>query len=124
MTNLPSAWIWVVGLFAPLIASVLLKKNWDGRIKQLIAFLLSMALAFLVMYLDGSLAKVIAAGTLPVILGAILGETEAAYKQIWSPLILTTEVEKQATVDVKQVLYVEKAVPIVEAGKPIEPPAV
>jgi hypothetical protein len=113
-------WIWVVGLFAPLIASVLLKKAWDGRIKQLIAFLLSMALAFLVMYLDGSLAKVIAAGNLPVILGAILGETEAAYKQIWSPFLLTTAVEKKATVDVKQVLYVDKAVPIIEAGKSLE----
>src|SRR5664280_2873110 len=121
MTNLPSMWIWVVGLFAPLIASVLLKKNWDGRIKQLIAFALSIGLAFLVMWLDGSLAKVIAAGNLPVILGAILGEAEAAYKQIWSPFLLTTTVEKQATVDVKQVLYVDKAVPIIEAGKPIVP---
>jgi hypothetical protein len=110
----------VVGLFAPLIASVLLKKNWDGRIKQLIAFSLSIGLAFLVMWLDGSLAKVIAAGNLPIILGAVLGEAEVAYKQVWSPFVLTTEVEKQATVDVKQVLYVEKAVPIVEAGKPID----
>jgi hypothetical protein len=112
-------WIWVIGLFAPLIASVLLKKAWDGRIKQLIAFLLSVGLAFLVMWLDGSLSKVIAAGNLPIILGAILGETEAAYKQIWSPFLLTTAVEKQATAELKQVLYVDKAIPTIEAGAKI-----
>jgi hypothetical protein len=122
MANLPSVWIWVVGFFAPIIASVLLKKGWDGRVKQLIAFALSVGLAFLVMWLDGSLAKVIAAGNLPYILGAILGETELAFKQIWSPYLLTTPVEKQATVDLKQVLYVDKAVPIIDAGKPIVPP--
>lgn len=122
MNNLPSMWIWVIGFFAPIIASVLLKKNWDGRIKQLIAFALSIGLAFLVMWLDGSLAKVIAAGNLPYILGAILGEAEFAFKQIWSPYLLETAVEKQATVDLKQVLYVDKAVPIIDAGKPIVPP--
>ena len=121
MNNLPSMWIWVIGFFAPIIASVLLKKNWDGRIKQLIAFALSIGLAFLVMWLDGSLANVIAAGNLPYILGAILCEAEFVFKQIWSPYLLTTPVEKQATVDVKQVLYVDKAVPIIEAGKPIIP---
>jgi hypothetical protein len=120
MSNLPSVWIWVIGFFAPIIASVLLKKAWDGRIKQLIAFALSIGLAFLVMWLDGSLAKVIAAGNLPIILGAILGEAEFAFKQIWSPYLLTTAVEKKATVDLKQVLYVDKAVPLIEAGKSLE----
>lgn len=122
MNNLPSMWIWVIGFFAPIIASVLLKKAWDGRIKQLIAFVLSIGLAFLVMWLDGSLAKVIAAGNLPYILGAILGEAEFAFKQIWSPFLLETAVEKKATVDLKQVLYVDKAIPIIDAGKPIVPP--
>jgi hypothetical protein len=117
MANLPSAWLWVVGLFAPLIASVLLKKNWDGRIKQLIAFSLAVGLAFLVMWIDGTLSKVIAAGNLPMILGAILGEAEVAFKQVWEPYLLTTPVEKKATTDLKEMLYVEKAVPIIEAGK-------
>jgi len=123
MTNLPSAWIWVVGFFAPIIASVLLKKNWDGRIKQLIAFALSVGLALLVMWLDGSLKTVFSSGNWPVILGAVIGETEFAFKQVWEPHLLTTAVEKQATVDLKQVLYVDKAVPIIDAGKPIVPPA-
>jgi hypothetical protein len=123
MANLPSAWIWVVGFFAPIIASVLLKKNWDGRIKQLIAFALSIGLAFLVMWLDGSLAKVIAAGNLPAILGAILGEAEFAFKQVWEPHLLTTPIEKKATAELKEVLYVDKAVPVILAGTPIAPDA-
>lgn len=121
MNNLPSMWIWVIGFFAPIIASVLLKKNWDGRIKQLIAFALAVGLAILVMWLDGSLKTVVASGNWPIILGAVLGEAEFAFKQVWEPHLLTTAVEKQATVDLKQVLYVDKAIPIIDAGKPIVP---
>jgi hypothetical protein len=121
MENLPSMWVWVIGLFAPILASVLLKKEWDGRLKQLIAFSFSIGVAFLVMWIDGSLPDVIAGGNLPVILGAVLGEAEVAYKQIWSPYLLTTAIEKTATSELKTVLYVDKAVPVIEAGAPIAP---
>jgi hypothetical protein len=112
-------WLWVIGLFAPIIASVLLKKEWDGRLKQLIAFSFSIGVAFLVMWIDGSLSEVIAAGNLPVILGAVLGEAEVAYKQIWQPYVLTTAVEKTANAELKTVLYIDKAVPVIEAGASI-----
>lgn len=117
MDNLPSMWLWVIGLFAPIIASVLLKPQWDGRLKQLIAFSFSIALAFLVMWIDDSLATVIASGNLPVILGAVLGEAEIAYKQIWSPYLLTTPLEKKVAAEVKEVLYIEKKVPVITATK-------
>lgn len=122
MEHLPTVWLWVVELFAPLIASVLLKPNWDGRLKQLIAFSFSIALGFLVMWVDGSLTSVLESGNLPIVLTAILGEAEVAYKQVWSPYVLTSAVEKKATVDLKDMLYVEKAVPVIEAGRPLTPP--
>lgn len=111
--HLPSVWIWIIEIFAPLIASVLLKKEWDGRIKQLIALAFSMACAFLVMWVDGTLAGVLANGNLPYILGAVFGEAEFFYKQLWSPYLLTTPVEKVANAELKDILYVQKATPII-----------
>lgn len=122
METLPSGWVWIIALIAPLVASVFLKKQWDGRIKQAIAMLLSVVLAILVMWIDGSLLT-LPLQNMAVVLGSVFGVAELMYKQVWGPLLLTTPVEKQATVDVKQVLYVDKAVPIIEAGKPIIPPA-
>lgn len=115
MEHLPSVWLWVVEIFAPLIASVLLKKEWDGRIKQLIALMFSIACAFLVMWVDGTLAGVIANGNLPYVLGAVFGEAELFYKQLWSPYLLTSPVEKQASAQLKDVLYVQKATPLITA---------
>jgi len=121
MTNLPSPWLWLVTLFAPIIASVVLKKNWDGRIRQLVAFSLSAALAILVMWVDGSLQGVFASGNWPYIIGSVLAVTEVAFKQVWEPHLLTTPVEQKAKVDLKEMLYVEKAVPIIEAGRSLVP---
>jgi len=119
--QLPSGWLWIVTLFAPLIGGAIIKKGWDDRIKQLIAVGLSILLAVLIMWVDGSLVK-LSFETLSVVLGSVFAVSELAYRQFWAPVILTTPVEKQATADVKQVLYVDKAVPIIEAGKPIVPP--
>ena len=115
MEHLPSMWLWVIEMFAPLIATVLLRPQWDGRIKQVIAFVFSMALGVLAMWIEGTLADVFASGNLPVVLSAILGEAEVFYKQVWSPLI-TTAVEKRATVELKDVLYVQKATPVITAA--------
>jgi hypothetical protein len=118
MDSLPSGWVWIIALIAPLIASIFLKKQWDGRIKQAIAMLLSVVLAILVMWIDGSLLT-LPLQNMAVVLGSVFGVAELMYKQVWAPLLLTTPVEKQATVEMKQVLYVEKAVPIIEAGTKI-----
>jgi len=116
MEHLPTAWLWVVEFFAPLIASVLLKKEWDGRIKQLIAMAFSVGCAFLIMWVDGTLPGVLANGNLPYILGAVFGEAELVYKQLWSPYLLTTPVEKVANAELKSVLYVQKATPVITAA--------
>lgn len=117
---LPSGWLWVITLFAPLLSSVIVKKAWDDRIKQAVAMLLSVVLAILIMWVDGSLMT-LPFGNMSIVLGSVFAVSELAYRQIWSPLILTTPVEKKATVELKEVLYVDKAVPVIEAGKALDP---
>jgi hypothetical protein len=56
-----------------------------------------------------------AGGNLPIILGAILGVAELMYKQVWAPL-MTTAVEKKASAQLKDVLYVQKATPLITAA--------
>lgn len=118
--QLPSGWLWVITLFAPLLASVIVKKAWDDRVKQAVAVLLSVVLALLIMWIDGSLMT-LPFGNMSIVLGSVFAVSELAYRQIWAPLILTTPVEKAATVALKEVLYVDKAVPVIEAGEPITP---
>jgi hypothetical protein len=114
MENLPSGWVWIIAILAPLIASLVINKTWDGRVKQGVAVLLSAALAVLVMWIDGDLAT-LPLGSLATVLGSVFGVAELMYKQVWAPLILDTPVEKQASVDLKQVLYVQKAIPLITA---------
>lgn len=118
--ELPSGWLWAITFFAPLLSSVIVKKAWDDRIKQAVAMLLSVVLAILIMWVDGSLMT-LPFGNMSIVLGSVFAVSELAYRQIWSPLILTTPVEKKATVELKEVLYVDKAVPIIEAGKALDP---
>jgi CBS-domain-containing membrane protein len=116
MSVLPSGWVWIIGLVAPLLASLVLKKSWDGRIKQAIAMGLSVGLAILVMWIDGSL-KTLPLENMAVVLGAVFGSAELMYKQVWQPLILDSPAEKAAYSELKQVLYVAKSVPAITATK-------
>lgn len=115
MEQLPSGWIWIIGLFTPLLAQVVLKKSWDGRLKQLIAMALSIALALLVMWIDGSLAT-LPRENLALVLASVFGEAELLYTQVWAPYLLTTPLEKEANHELKQVLYVQKAKPVITAA--------
>jgi hypothetical protein len=112
--TLPSGWVWIIAVLAPLIVSLVIKKTWDGRIKQAIALLFSAGLAVLVMWIDGTLAT-LPLGNMATVLGSVFAVAELMYKQVWAPLILDTPVEKQASVDLKQVLYVQKATPVITA---------
>jgi hypothetical protein len=116
MENLPSGWVWLIGVIAPLLASLVLKKSWDGRIKQAIAMGLSVSLAVLVMWIDGSL-KTLPLENMAVVIGSVFGVAELMYKQVWQPLILESPAEKAAYSELKQVMYVDKSVPAITPTK-------
>jgi CBS-domain-containing membrane protein len=116
MSVLPSGWVWLIGVIAPLLASLVLKKSWDGRIKQAIAMGLSVSLAVLVMWIDGSL-KTLPLENMAVVIGSVFGVAELMYKQVWQPLILESPAEKAAYSELKQVMYVDKSVPAITPTK-------
>jgi hypothetical protein len=101
VSNLPSGWVWLIGVIAPLLASLVLKKSWDGRIKQAI---------------DGSL-KTLPLENMAVVIGSVFGVAELMYKQVWQPLILESPAEKAAYSELKQVMYVDKSVPAITPTK-------